>query len=76
MYTKQQLADRFGVSPHTIDKYRKLGILPKTVPPVGPHAAYTIKHVEIMEGIWGWNGLKDSNRTLKDWAQHLNPVAE
>lgn len=71
MYSKKELAARFRVSPTTITKYRRLGLLSAPVPPRGPHAAYLpVPHVEQMEAIWGHNGLKDSNRTLKDFAEY------
>lgn len=44
--TKRELADCFGISPHTIDKYRKLGFVPKTVPPKGGRARYYAQHFE------------------------------
>lgn len=72
---KRELAARFGVSEHTIDKYVRLGVIPKPVPPRGPLAAYGLSHIEAMEEVWGRNGLKDTNRTLRDWAEHRAYVA-
>lgn len=71
--TKDQLAERFGLSRHTISKYVQMGVLP---PPngTGRYASYDNRHVERLEAIWGWNGLKDSNRTLKDMADAWNPL--
>lgn len=59
------------MSPTTITKYRRLGLLSPPIPARGPHAAYYLTpHVEEMEAIWGHNGLKDSNRTLADLAEY------
>jgi hypothetical protein len=76
VYSKQQLADMFGKKPSLIDKYRKLGILPPPVPPMGCTASYRAEHVEIMRDIWGRNGLKDTNRTLADYAEARAIAAE
>ena len=69
LYSRQQLADMFGVSPHTIRDYRKKGVLPPPTPHTGCSARYGPEHVEIMTDIWGWNGLKDTNRTLADYTE-------
>jgi DNA-binding transcriptional MerR regulator len=66
----------FGVSQETITKYCKMGVLPPPSPPRGRYAAYGAKHVEIMRDIWGWNGLKDTNRTLGDYAEARAIAAE
>jgi hypothetical protein len=76
VYTRQQLADMFGVKPSLIGKYRKMGILPPPVPPMGCTAAYRNEHVEIMRAIWGRDGLKDTNRTLGDFAEARAIAAE
>lgn len=67
---RRELAERFGVSEHTIKKYIRLGVIPPPAPPRGPLAAYDVKHVEALQAIWGRDGLKDTNRTLTDWAEH------
>lgn len=77
MYSRRELASRFGVSVGTIAKYRQLGILSPPIPPCGRNAAYyPVPHVQEMESVWGHNGLKDMNRTLKEWAEHLHPVVD
>jgi DNA-binding transcriptional MerR regulator len=76
VYSKHQLAEMFGVSVHTVNKYRDMGILPPTKPPRGCTAAYGADAVEVMRSIWGWNGLKDTNRTLKDVAEARQIAAE
>ena len=74
--SRRELADRFGVSPYTIQKYTYLGIIPRPVPPRGRYAAYDNRHVAAMEEIWGWNGLKDSNVTLAEFAERKQIEAE
>jgi hypothetical protein len=69
VYTRTELAERFRVSPDTISKYVKMGLLPPPSPPRGPLARYGRPHVERMEQIWGRNGLKDQTLTLKDLAE-------
>jgi DNA-binding transcriptional MerR regulator len=69
VYSRKQLAEMFGVSPYTIEDYRKKGVLPPPIPPRGRTASYGAEHVAIMRDIWGWNGLKDTNRTLADYAE-------
>lgn len=69
MYTRSELAERFGVSPDTVTKYVRMGVLPPPEPPRGPLARYGQPHVERMEAIWGWNGLKDRTTTLKDLSE-------
>ena len=68
---RKELAARFGVSEWTVEKYVRLGIVPRPEPPRGPLASYGLKHIEAMEAVWGRNGLKDTNRTLRDWAEHV-----
>lgn len=67
---RRELAERFGISEQTIKKYIRLGIVPAPVPPRGCLAAYGLKHVEALQAVWGRDGLKDTNRTLADWAEH------
>ena len=69
MYSREQLAERFGISKHTIANYVKLGVLPPPDPPRGPLAAYGKPHVERLEQIWGHDGLKDRTVTLKDLSE-------
>jgi DNA-binding transcriptional MerR regulator len=76
VYSKQQLADMFGVKPRTIDYYRTVGVLPPPSPPRGCTAAYGAVHVERMRAIWGRDGMKDANLTLADLAERWNPQPE
>jgi DNA-binding transcriptional MerR regulator len=76
VYSKQQLAEMFGVSPHTIRYYRKLGVLPPPQPATGCTASYGAEHAAIMRDIWGRNGLKDTNRSLADYADARAIAAE
>lgn len=76
MYTRRELADMFGVSWTTIQKYTYKGIIPKPNPPRGPYARYGREHVRAMEEIWGRNGLKDRNFTLAQWAEYKQIQAE
>lgn len=64
-----ELARRYNVTTRTIHRYTEEGIIPKPVPPRGCTAAYGREHIEAMEAIWGRNGLKDTNRTLKELAE-------
>jgi hypothetical protein len=43
---------------------------------MGCTASYRAEHVEIMRDIWGRNGLKDTNRTLADYAEARAIAAE
>lgn len=65
-----EIAARYNVSATTIRKYVKMGILPKPVPPRGCTASYGRPHIEAMDAIYGRNGLKDTNRTLSEFAEH------
>ncbi len=76
MYTRQELANMFGVSWTTIQKYTKEGIIPKPVPARGRYARYGKAHVDAMSAIWGRNGLKDSTFTLAQWAEYQQIQAE
>jgi DNA-binding transcriptional MerR regulator len=76
VYSRQQLADMFGVNPRTITYYRKVGVLPPPTPRTGCTASYGAVHVKRMHEIWGHNGIKDSNVTLAELAERWNPQPE
>lgn len=69
MYTKHELAARFGIKPRTIEKYIEQGVLPPPNPPRGPKAAYGPEHIERLEWIWGEHGLKRRRVRMIDLAE-------
>jgi DNA-binding transcriptional MerR regulator len=76
VYSRQQLADMFGVKPSTIQKYTTMGVLPRPTPRTGCTASYGHEAKERMEAIWGRNGTKDMTVTLADLAERWNPQPE
>jgi DNA-binding transcriptional MerR regulator len=77
VYSIHELAERFRISPHTIHKYVRNGVLPPTNSTGGPGARpYTRRHVELLELIWGHNGLKDANVTLAEFAERHNGTGD
>ena len=50
-YSVHELADRFGLSYRTIQKYRQQGLIPPPTPRRGPLARYGLEHVERIQAI-------------------------
>ena len=72
MYSIHDLTERYRISRHTVYKYISQGVIP---PPngMGCTASYDKRHTELLDLIWGRNGLKDSNMTLAEFAERHNP---
>lgn len=76
MYSIHDLTQRFRISKHTVHKYVSRGILPPANATGAGALAYDKRHVDLLEKIWGYNGLKDSNITLEEFRIRHNPKPE